>query len=58
MNVFTVEDSEEGLQLVENASLTGYSFLMGFVMSTRKKEHDEQGRKFAEVLAGKSAGAQ
>lgn len=58
-NIWTVEGNEglsEGagrLELVEDVALTGFSLLMGFVMATEKKNHVEQGLKFARSLEAK-----
>lgn len=51
-NVWRVEGEEGGLELVEEAELTGLGVLMWFVMRTERKTHGEQARRVVEWLSG------
>jgi hypothetical protein len=46
----------QGLELLEEATLTGPMVLMPFIMMTEKKSHAELGAKFARELEGRLGG--
>lgn len=52
-NVWRVEErdgEEDGLELVEEAEVTGSRLLMPFIMRTERRTHIKQGKRFAKCL--------
>jgi hypothetical protein len=55
-NTYQILEKGEGLVLREEARMTGFSLMMGFVMGTKKKSHDELAEAFIKKLEDRRVG--